>query len=295
MRTLIRCSLILLLGGLVRTANAQVTAEIVLDQKHFLVGEKIPVTVKVVNRSGRQLQLGKHPDWLTFAIEGEKGSSVVKTGEVPVQGEFTLESGQFGALKVDLQPYFRLSELGHYRVSATVQIRAWDLLVPARSKPFDVIRGARLWSQSFGMIPNEGETNQPPEIRRYILEQANHLRTRLVLYLRITDEDDRRPIKTIAIGPMLSFSHPVGQIDRTNNLHLLYQNGHRTYLYTVVDPDGNTLIRQTHEITSSRPRLQSDEAGGYRVVGGARTISPDDLPAPFRPESTPTMPQGSAP
>jgi hypothetical protein len=125
-----------------------------------------------------------------------------------------------------------------------------------------------------------GVTNQPPEVRRYVLEQANYLRGKLRLYLRVTDSSEARVFKVQHLGPMVSISDPEHLVDRANRFHVLYQYGARAYLYTVITPDGEVLVRQTHEIAANRPRLQPDEAGGFAVVGGTRRISSSDLPAP---------------
>lgn len=262
---------------LVWSSHAQVSVEIVMDQDDFLVGEAIPAAVRIVNRSGQTLQLGADANWINFTMEGRNGAIVAKNGEVPVQGAFTLESGKVATRRVDLAPYFALNQVGRYRLNASVQIKDWDSTLSAKPKGFDVIKGATLWSQEFGMLLPAGATNRIPEVRRYSLEQANHLRGQLRLYLRITGGDGQI-LKVLPIGQMVSISNPEHQIDRGNNLHVLYQLGARTYLYAVVTPDGEMLIRQTHEITTSRPRLQADDKGNFSVNGGARRHSIDDLP-----------------
>jgi len=269
---------------------AQVKARLVLEQDQFLVGEELQVAVKVTNRSGQTLHLGEEPDWLTFSIEAVDGTIVVKNGEAPVTGAFALASGQVATRRVNLEPYFDIHRVGRYRVKARVNIKAWDHTIATEAESFDIIKGARLWTQAFGMSLPEGVTNQPPEIRRYYLEQANHLRGQLRLYLRVTDAADSQVIKVLPIGSMVSFSNPDCQIDRLNNLHILYQKGAQTYLYTMVSPAGDLLIRQTHEITTTRPKLRADEDGNFSVVGGARRLSPDDVPAPADPSSETNAP-----
>jgi len=278
--------------GLIPIARAQVSVEIVMEQEHFLVGETIPVAVRVTNRSGQTLRLGDEPDWLTFTLQSRDGLAVPKNGEVPVLGEFHLESGKVATRRVDLTPYFILNQVGRYQLNANVQIKAWDSTLSATPKSFDVIKGAKLWSQEFGMLLPPGVTNRPPEVRRYSLEQANYLRTQLRMYLRITDADDSHVIKVLPIGPMVSISNPERQVDRSNNLHILYQAGARSYLYAVVSPEGEMLVRQNHEITTSRPRLRQDDQGRFGVMGGARRHSKNDLPAPLESESnvSPTTP-----
>jgi hypothetical protein len=260
--------------------QAQVTAEVVMEQEFFLLGETIPAEVRITNRSGQTLHLGEDNDWLTFTVESRNNSVVAKNGDVPVQKAFELASGKTAIRRVEISPYFALNVLGRYQLNAHVRIKEWDSAVTAKPKGFEIINAAKIWSQDFGMPQPAGVTNQPPEVRRYVLEQANYLRGKLRLYLRVTDSSETRVFKVQHLGPMVSISDPEHQVDRANQLHVLYQYGARAYLYTVITPDGELLVRQTHEITTNRPRLQPDEAGGIAVVGGARRISSSDLPAP---------------
>lgn len=259
--------------------QAQVTAEVVMEQEYFLIGETIPAEVRITNRSGQPLHLGADNDWLTFTVESRNNSVVAKNGDVPVQKAFELASGKTAIRRVEISPYFDLNRIGRYQLNANIRIKEWDSTVAAKSKSFELINAAKIWSQDFGMPQPAGVTNQPPEVRRYVLEQANYLRGKLRLYLRVTDSSETRVFKVQQLGPMVSISAPEHQVDRANQLHILYQYGARAYLYTVIAPDGEVIIRQTHEIAANRPRLQPDEAGGIAVVGGARRISGSDLPA----------------
>ncbi len=260
--------------------SAQVTAEVTLEQEQFLGGEALPAAVRVTNRSGQTLHFGSEPDWLTFLVESRDGFIVVKNGEVPVLGEFTLESSKVATRHVDLAPYFALPRPGRYHVTATVRVKQWDATLTTKPKSFDIVQGAKLWSQDFGVPAAAGVTNQLPEVRKYTLQQANYLRTQLRLYLRLTDAAESKVIKVFSLGPMVSFSQPEPQLDKFSNLHLLYQNGARSFSYTVVTPDGDVVVRQTHEYANSRPRLQVDRDGKLVVAGGMRRVSSTDVPAP---------------
>ncbi|MGC3960875.1 MAG: hypothetical protein QM813_23960 [Verrucomicrobiota bacterium] len=260
--------------------QAQVTAEVVMEQEFFLNGEEIPVEVRITNRSGQTLHLGEEADWLTFSVESRAGEVVAKNGDVPVQKPFELASGKTAIRRVEVSSYFLLNRVGRYQLNAHVRIKDWDAAVTAKPKGFEIINAAKIWSQDFGMPQPAGVTNQAPEVRRYTLEQANYLRGKLRMYLRVTDPGETRVFKVLHLGPMVSISDPEHQVDRGNRLHILYQYGARTYLYSVITPDGELVVRQTHEIASNRPRLQLDEAGGFTVVGGTRRIASSDLPAP---------------
>ena len=260
--------------------SAQVAAEVTLEQEQFLGGEALPAAVRVTNRSGQTLRFGSEPDWLTFLVESRDGFIVVKNGEVSVLGEFILESSKVATRHVDLAPYFALPRLGRYYVTATVRVKQWDATLTTQPKSFDIIQGAKLWSQDFGVPAAAGVTNQLPEVRKYTLQQANYLRTQLRLYLRLTDAAESKVINVFSLGPMVSFSQPEPQLDKFSNLHLLYQNGARSFSYTVVTPDGDVVVRQTHEYANSRPRLQVDRDGKLVVAGGMRRVSSNDVPAP---------------
>jgi hypothetical protein len=259
--------------------QAQVTVEVTQTQDQFLQGEALPVAVRVVNRSGQTLSLGAEPDWLTFSLEGREGTVVPKIGDVPVVGEFNLESSQVAVKHVDLGPYFMLSDPGRYGIVASVKIRDWGHQVDSRPKFFDIIDGAKLWEQEVGIPPSPDKAGAMPEVRRYILQQANYIRGQLRLYLRVTDAYGR-PIKVSSLGQLLSFSRPQPQVDKLSHLHVLYQSGPSTFSYTVFDLNGEVLTHQTYDYLEARPRLTLDDDGNVNVAGGSRRIAANDVPPP---------------
>lgn len=267
-----------LLLAILPAVRAQVSAEVVLEQDYFLIGEEVPAAVRITNRSGQTLHLGADADWLTFTVESRNGYVVAKSGEVPVVGAFELPTGKTATRRVDLTPCFELNRLGRYQVNANVRIKDWNEAVTAKPKVFEVINAAKIWSQEFGMPQPVGVTNQPPEVRRYTLEQVNYARGKLRLYLRLSDNSGGHVFKVFPIGSMVSISEPEHQIDRTNRLHVLYQYGARAYLYNLISPDGEVVTRQTYEISTTRPRLQPDQSGGIAVVGGERRFADTDVP-----------------
>lgn len=284
-------SLVLLTGY---GASAQITVEVILDQSQFLPSESLPVAVRITNRSGQQLHLGADPNWLTFSVTAVDNFMVAKLGDVPVQGEFDLGTSQMATKRVDVGPYFNLSRQGSYRIIATLHIKDWNVEIPSSPEDFDVIDGAKLWSQSFGLPAPAGVTNGVPEVRKYTLEQANYLRSQLRMYVQVSDEPERRIFKVRAIGPMVSFSQPEAQLDRTNNLHVIYASGARVYTYSVVNPDCDIVQQENYDYFNTRPRLQTDDAGNITVIGGVRRVKPIDMPMVQAPAPAPP-PAASAP
>jgi hypothetical protein len=262
------------------TGAAQVSVEVTLEQDQFLPAEAIVAAVKITNRSGQTLQFGTDPDWLTFSIESGQGSVALKTSEPPVAGEFTLESAKIATRRVDLAPYFTLSKMGRYRIIATVRVKAWNQLITSAPKAFDIIQGAKLWSQEFGVPEGTNAVNGTPEARKYTLQQANYLRTQPRLYFKLTDATETRVFKVFPIGNVVSFSHPETQLDKWSNLHLLWQDGARSFSYTVITPDGDLTVRQTYDTAETRPRLSLNQDNKMIVAGGTRRVTANDIPLP---------------
>lgn len=276
------------LAAALSPVSAQVTVEITQEQDQYLPAESLPVAVRITNRSGQDLHLGRESDWLTFSVESRDNEVVAKISEVPVAGEFVLESSRVATERVDLAPCFALTRPGRYSVTATLRIKDWNQSVNSQPKNFDIIEGARLWEQEIGVPDPVAGTNATPEVRKFILQQANYLRSQLRLYVRLTDASGARTIRVFPIGPMVSFSRPEPQVDKFSNLHLLYQEGPHSFSYTVINPSGEIIARRTYDFLDKRPRLQPDAEGKVLVTGGMRRPTPKDVP-PFKPE-TPVEP-----
>jgi hypothetical protein len=168
-----------------------------------------------------------------------------------------------------------MSKPGRYHIIATLRIKDWSVEVSSPVKPFDVIAGAKLWEQEFG-VP--AATNGAPEVRKYVLEQANYLRLQLRLYMQLSDAMESRIYKVLALGPMVSFGQPEAQVDRFGNLHVLWQSGAQAFAYSVVNPVGEIARQETYDYFTTRPRLGVNDAGNVVVVGGVRRVKPAELP-----------------
>lgn len=267
-------------------ASAQVSLDLALDQDQFLPDEPVRLTVKITNTSGQQLHLGADPKWLTFNVESQDDFIVVKNNDVPVVDPFDLESSQMAIKHVDLQPYFQIGHAGRYKVTATMRIKEWGLAVNSAPIHFDIIHGAELWSQDFGVLI---ATNQPPEPRKYSLIKANYLREQLRLYVQVSSGNGALVYKVAALGPLVSFNVPEEEVDRFSQLHVLWQTGAQSFTYAIIAPDGSTISRDTYDNFNSRPRLSVTSTGDVVVLGGVRRHRASDMPAAQLP-ATPAAP-----
>ncbi len=277
--------------GVAMTLRAQVEVEVVFEQKQFLPGEAMPLAVRITNRSGQTLRLGEGQDWLTFTVESREGTLPQRVGDPEVAGEFTLESSMRAIKRVDFSSAFAFTQPNHYAAVATVRIPEWGREVVSKPAGFDIIQGARMWEQEFGVPPADGSTNHTPTVRKYVLQQANYLRGQLRLYARVVEPVSGRSVKVQTLGRMVSFSRPEAQVDRHSNLHVIYQNGPHTFSYSSLDPNGEFITRTIYEMGPDRPRLRADAAGNIVVTGGTPRAGEEPAPdpnAPLRPR--PEMP-----
>ena len=261
-----------------RAAAQDVAVEVTTEQDQFLPSETMPVAVRITNHSGQPLHLGADANWLTFDVEAVDGFIVVKNSEVPVAGEFDVNSSQVATKHVDLKPYFNLTRPGEYRIIATLRVKDWGVEMTSPPKIIDVISGAKVWSQDFGIPASGGASNSAPEVRKYTLEKANYLRSQLRLYVQVSDDSESHVFNVISIGKMVSFSDPETQLDHSSNLHVLWQSGSSFFTYAVVNPDGGLVKQEIYDYVATRPRLNMNDSGDVTVVGGVRRLKPEEMP-----------------
>ncbi len=260
--------------ALALVGRAQVNVELAFDQEYFLRGESVPVRVKIGNFSGQTVLLGESADWITFTVTGTDGRTIRQSASMPAVKPFQIESAKSMAVRADLKPAFDLSQPGHYKVAVRVMIPALQREFVTDPEGFDVISGTKVWDKEIG-VP--GTT--PPEVRRFSLLQATFLKE-VRLYARVTDATESEVIRVTLLGALPSSSKPEAAVDQSSQLHALFQSGQRSFTYFILTPAGEPIIRQTHEITATRPRLRAEEDGRIMVSGGARVVSLADLPPP---------------
>lgn len=273
-----RRQFILVLIALVfaQTAFAQVSLDIVLGQKRFIRDESLPVTVRITNRSGRPLKIGNGSDWLTFNLETLEGKVIAPVRDIQPGGQFQLESAESVSKAIDLSEGYELSTPGTYRLSAIAKFSELDLTVSSPSLNFDIVRGTQLWEQVCG-IPGPGGTTR---FIRYSLLNANHLKE-FRLYVRIADEDEGGVARVFPIGSGVSFNVPERLVDRSSDLHVLFQSGPRSFDYLRVIPTAGIADRRLYEIRgNSRPRLKLNDDSSVIVVGGVLTSSTNRVSIP---------------
>jgi hypothetical protein len=277
--------LLLLLLGAARWLPGQITLEVLLEQENYLRDFSLPAKVRISNSSGQTIRFGQEPDWLSFEIRDARGLDVRQVGKVELADAFLLPSAKVANLTTDLMPYFDLGKSGRYSLIVHLKVAELNRTLSSPAKPFNIVNGNTVWQHEFG-LPGVAKV----EARKYALQQVS-LGKELRLYMRLTDPGEHRVFRVLPLGTLLSVSKPECLVDRSCQLHILYQSGARSFLYQIVSPDGDIIIRQTHEyVGSSRPVLRHTEEQAVVVAGGARRPQATDLPPPQPDPLTPLLP-----
>ena len=269
----------LLLSVLVASVQAQVTVTVELGKNRFLPRESLLAKIKIVNFSGQTLVFGEDDHWLQFQIQAEDGEEIAPIADPPpVKGRFTVESSIRAIKEVDIAPYYALEQAGRYTLTAKVVVKQWLKELTAKPVKFNVTNGTVLWEQAFGLPPKKGDPpDQPRQVRRYVLQQARHLKA-MSLYARVDDGPGGRVHRVLPICAMVSFNLPKAQVDPRGNLHVLCQTGAREFNYSVIDPEGKIIKRRHYLIATNRPRLNFKKGQIY-VAGGFELTRRDDIPS----------------
>lgn len=273
-----------------------VVVDIVSQQDEFLPNEQMSIGVRIANTSGRELHFGRDNDWLSIEVTSLEERKVDALKELPVAGEFTVESPMRLVKLFDIAPYFDMNRSGRYFITARVRIRegGWSQEVSSGPTPIDIVTGLTVWEGTFGASGQAGPDGAP-EVRKYALQKVNLFNSKMKLYLRLTSQDEFKVFRVVPIDYMTSFSKKEAKMDKYNNLHVLLQTHRavaRDWNYSVFGDDGRLILRRTYNADQTQPNLKPDEEGLVRVVGGMRRISRSDYPVI---EETSNLPEREGP
>ncbi|MCG3150682.1 MAG: hypothetical protein PCFJNLEI_04173 [Verrucomicrobiae bacterium] len=247
-------------------ASAQISVQLRAAKDTFLVYESIPVTVTIRNFSGRAIQLENSDatSWLRFVVTDENNQNVSVTAEFVAGESVLIPAGQTVSRVVDILPYYDLRRRGNYRVQ--VSVTSGGVVASSTPASLAIINGRELWTQTVGLPVVEGV---PEEYRIYTLI-ARREGDRDQLYVSVRGEPSKTIFSLVPLGPCIAPTGLQGRIDQEAHLHVLFQNGPRSYGYVRIDPAARLATRAAYSDYTSLPELQVRE-NSIVVVGGEQT------------------------
>ncbi|MBT5927818.1 MAG: hypothetical protein HOH33_14495 [Verrucomicrobia bacterium] len=259
--------------------HGQVDISLEFKKDFYLAHESILAEVKIVNFSGKTLNFGLDKDWLQFTIESKSEFPVEKAGDLDVVEGFQVPNASRAIRRVHLIPAYKIDHPGRYRIAAYINVPELNTRLVTVPIEIGILSETVIWEREIGVVKDEKDPSAPIEIRRYSLMRAVN-ENQIDLYVKVTDKYQRDIYGVYSLGNIVSFGEPERQVDRYSNLHVLMQNGARSFRYSIIKPDGKILLRERHDYTNTRPKLMMDKSGLIQVHGGIRKPSFDDIPTP---------------
>ncbi|MBI5396005.1 MAG: hypothetical protein HZA91_11980 [Verrucomicrobia bacterium] len=264
------------------TAPAQLSVRLRLDRDRYLLYEGITATVQVDNFGAGPVKLedAESAPWLRLQVFSKGGQPISIVGSGFLAGSTTLKPGEAIARSANLVAFYRIREVGEYRVRAIVKAAGLGGAFQSNDLVFTVVGGRTLWSKSLG-VAQEKDKNTWRTFALVNLRLDPYDR----LYARIENEREDLVYGVIPLGPSVTLGAPRAEVDRNARLHILHQTAPRHFNYTVISMNGIVLKRDAFSDFESRPELRRGEDGELKVIGGEKiAASPSVVPLYKKPE-----------
>ena len=249
-------------------AQAQVTVRIKMDKPTYLVGEPVTATISITNHAGRQLVLSgdRVSSWLNFQLS--LGGRAVPPARKINYKPAVIPVGETIARTVNISTVYSLGNMGNYTCSASVKMSGPTLNgFTSNRAHFTVTGGRTTWVQRAGL------PGSPDQIREYKLITFTGNRG-LDLYAQVGSTNTGRRIATIPLGKIITFRNPSATLDKSSNMHALYQVKPEIFAHATISPNGQLLSSSFHKRgATGAPRLVT-LSGEVRVAGSV----------PYKPE-----------
>ncbi len=257
--------------GSTAVAHAQLQVELKLSRRSFILFEPLIATVTVTNNAGRDVELADDQNMQWFNIEVSKmGGALVPPYDPDYKlHPLLLPAGKSLQKRIDVTPLFPIREMGTHRMRAIIYFADTQKFFYSNYAAFDLTDGKLLWRQTVGVPGSNNEVRQVSLL-------THQLTDRMMLYVRVRDEEGDNVYTTQSIGRLvLTGREPQEFFDRNNVLHVMQEAVPGTFMYTVVNLNGERLDQKAYVRSgTSRPMLVKSESGDVSVRGGQAQVTP---------------------
>jgi hypothetical protein len=248
------------------SAIAQIQVDLKFARLQYIAYEPVLATVGITNLAGRDVDLhdAAGQPWFGFEVTGQDGQIVGPIKSGPFQPPVKIEAGKRVTQKINLTALFPVHDFGTYHVRAHLYFADLTKYFYSPTKVFEVTDARPIWQRTVGM-PENGAG--PDAVRTYSL-LTNRFPDHTSLYVRVEDKDHGIVYATYSLGRVIAFDEPHAELDRANQLHVLFCAAPRAWAYDRIGLNGELLSHTSLVETKSRPRLVRGADGGVKVAGG---------------------------
>jgi hypothetical protein len=246
-------------------AWGQIQVDLKLPRLQYIAYEPVIATVGITNLAGRDIELrdGAGQPWFGLEITGQDGQ-LIGMVKAAAQPPLTIETGKRVTQKIDVGSLFAVHDFGAYHARAHIYFADLGKYFYSPAKVFEVTDARPIWQRTVG-IPDQ--TDARGDIRTYSL-LTNRFPDHTSLYVRVEDRDHGIVYATYSLGRIIAFDEPHAELDRANQLHVLFCAAPRTWTYHRVGLNGERISHATFMETKSRPRLVRSGEGEVKIAGG---------------------------
>lgn len=268
----------------VAAAQAQVTVELQLKRRLYMINEPVLATVVLGNQTGRDIVLADTQEagpWFSFQIVSTEGRIVPPRRADYELPPLAIHSGETVRRTVNLNELYSMGDYGAYHVKASVYFAPAGKYFGSKEWPLELTDGRTIWSQTVG-VPSEGETGAGN--RKFALLTMESEGAKM-LYVRVVGEEDGTIYGCYNLGKLVDGVPPDAKFDSGNNLAVLQLVQPRTYVLSRIGVNGDFLGQGTYVTPKSQPYLRKTANGALQIVGATRETvasngnkTPDNAP-----------------
>jgi hypothetical protein len=269
-------------GLLAATAAAQIQVDLKLPRLQYIAYEPVVANLVITNLAGRDVDLrdDNGQRWFGFEVTGGEGQPIAPAPTDKSQPPLNIAAGKRVTQKINLTPLYGVHDFGTYRVRAHVYFADLNKFYYSQTKVFEVTDARPIWQKTVGVPEGSGGSSS---VRTYSL-MTNRFPDHTSLYVRVENKEGGAVYATYSLGRVIAFDEPQAELDRANQLHVLYCAAPRSWSYARIGLNGELVSHAAFAETKTRPRLVHAADGAVMVRGGA-------LEAPVSQTASTTVPK----
>jgi hypothetical protein len=248
------------------SALGQIQVDLKFARFQYIAYEPVVATIGIRNLAGRDIDFQDLPgqSWFGFEVTGQDGQIIGPIETSATQPPLTIEVGKRVTQKINLTSLFPVHDFGTYHVRAHIYFADLGKYFYSSTKVFEITDARPIWQRTVG-VPDAQAA--PGDVRTYSL-LTNRFPDHTSLYVRVEDRDRGIIYATYSLGPIIAFDEPHAELDRANQLHVLFCAAPRAWSYNRIGLNGELLSHASFMETKTRPRLVQAGDGNVKVAGG---------------------------
>ena len=221
----------LLLAG---SAGAQLTVEMALDQRVYILGEAIRADVRILNHATTPFVIGPggyRQNGISFAVVNSQHDTLESTQpRTPMLPELSLAGGEEHKSAFELDEWYPMGKTGSYIVTAMV--RRDDRRYESHPCAIDVVPGLEI-KTALQLFADRPDFQRKLTLVYFMRKQSEFL------FLRITDSPGDRTWSTLELGRLLRTTPPTIEVSTDGVVTIVHRGTRDVYLKTRVKSTAN--------------------------------------------------------